>query len=112
MASKYAIINPETVRHEAKPHDGSQEAPMYIDHSPEPHLANRVVVLEGGESADEIIEFSRDHGISVEDYDGDETFWIVFADEPRRVWDFTEDALRSSLRVRALRASFKGGRAS
>ena len=85
---------------------------MYIDHSPEPMLASQVLVLEGGEVVDEVVEYAQDEGITTVDSDGEEIFWVVFADEPRRVWDFTEDALRSSLRVRALRASFKGGRAS
>lgn len=69
---------------------------MYGDHSPEPRLTDRVLVLEDGDTdADEVIEVARSEG-AVSNRDG-ETFWIVFADEPRRVWDFTERSLRREM---------------
>lgn len=70
---------------------------MYGDHSPEPRLTDRVLVVEEGDcDAEEIMDAARDEGAVSEDRDGDEIFWIVFANEPNRVWDFTERSLRSS----------------
>jgi hypothetical protein len=70
---------------------------MYLDHSPQPNCPSggRVLVVEDGdeEHVDEIIESAP----TTIDGDGDTIFWIVFANEPRRVWDFTERALHSSL---------------
>ena len=66
---------------------------MFGDHSPELRLATRVLVLEDGDDdVEEIIQTARDE--DAVSFDGDETFWIVFANEPRRVWDFTEKSLR------------------
>ena len=48
-------------------------------------------------TVDEVIEEARDFGAVSEDGDGDEIFYIVFANEPHRVWDFTERTLRQSL---------------
>ena len=75
---------------------------MYGDYSPESRLTDRVLVLEASDlDANEVIENARDQGAVSKDYDGDEIFWIVFTTEPRRVWDFTEKSLRSSLAVLA-----------
>jgi len=73
---------------------------MYADRSPVPNaLVEHVLVIEGTDkqcTIDEIIEEARDVGAVSEDEDGNETFWIVFANDPRRVWDFTERSLRNS----------------
>lgn len=72
---------------------------MYGDFSPEPRLTDRVLVIEESDfNADEVIETARDEG-AVSARDG-ETFWIVFAEEPRRVWDFTERCLRREMSKR------------
>lgn len=73
---------------------------MYADFPPQPNApVSQVLVIEEGDKEipiDEIIEEARDAGAVSEDGDGDEIFWIVFANEPRRMWDFTERSLRSS----------------
>lgn len=74
---------------------------MYADYSPYPNSprgVKRVLVLEGGETADEVIREARFVGSTSEDCDGKETFWIIFPDEPKRLWDFTERSLRCELR--------------
>jgi hypothetical protein len=78
---------------------------MYADFPPEPNAGRveQVLVIEDGDSentVDEIIEEARDAGAVCEDNDGDEIFYIVFAEEPRRIWDFTERSLRRSLNRR------------
>lgn len=77
---------------------------MYSDFSPEPHCrAERVLVLENGDAdADAVIEVAQDESATTNDGE-DEIFWIVFADEPRRVWDFTEHCLRREVSKRAQR---------
>lgn len=77
---------------------------MYTDYSPVPNFPRHrnykgesVVVLEGGEKAKDVIAFARRHELTSHDADGSEIFWIVFASEPRRVWDFTGRALRRTL---------------
>ena len=74
---------------------------MYADFSPEPNArVEQVLVLEESDNQhtiDEVIEEARDVGAVSEDGDGDEIFYIVFAEEPRRMWDFTERSLRKSL---------------
>lgn len=72
---------------------------MYADYSPVPNSpVNRVIVLEGNEDANNVIEEARDEGAVTEDGDGDEIFWIVFANDPRRLVDFTERSLRRELK--------------
>ncbi len=78
---------------------------MYIDHLPMPNCpARKVVVIEDCDKpytvlfVDQVIEKARIHDATSRDSDSDEIFWIVFANEPRRAWDMTESALRSSLR--------------
>lgn len=75
---------------------------MYGDYSPEPCLTSRVLVLEDEDvNSDEVIETARDEGAtSIND---GEIFWIVFQNEPRRVWDFTERCLRQELARKAKR---------
>ncbi len=79
---------------------------MYTDYSPiyphpllpPPNWKNhQVVVIEGGEKASEVIAFARANDLTNRDADGNEIFWIVFASEPRRVWDFTGKALRQTI---------------
>lgn len=77
---------------------------MYTDYSPvvgfprfRNHRGHQVVVIEGGERASEVLRFARRHELTTVDTDGDEIFWIVFALEPKRVWDFTARALRRTL---------------
>ena len=80
----------------------SEEATsMYTDYSPVPNFprntnykGHQVVVVEGREKASEIIDFARREELTTRDGDKIETFWIVFASEPRRVWDFTAKSLR------------------
>ncbi len=70
---------------------------MYLDYSPQPNCPSggRVLVVQDGdeEQIDEIIQSSP----TTIDDGGNKIFWIVFADKPRRVWNFTERALRASL---------------
>lgn len=74
---------------------------MYADFPPVPNApVEQVLVLEEDDSQrtiDEIVEEARDVGAVSEDGDSDEIFYIVFAEEPRRIWDFTEQSLRKSL---------------
>ncbi len=73
---------------------------MYSDHSPEPRLTPRVLVLEEGDlDTEKIIEMAHNEG-AVTKNDG-EIFWIVFSNEPRRVWDFTEKSLRRQFAKKA-----------
>ena len=77
---------------------------MYGDHSPEPRLTSRVLVLEENDlDTDKIIKNARDEGAVSTDGDGDDIFWIVFQDEPRRVLDFTEKCLRNEFSRKAKR---------
>ncbi|MFZ2193260.1 MAG: hypothetical protein WAV31_03375 [Candidatus Moraniibacteriota bacterium] len=76
---------------------------MYIDDSPVPNFppssSGQVIVIDKTDKdADSVIELARDEGATSIDADGDETFWVVFSDEPRRVWDFTEEALRGEIK--------------
>ncbi len=78
---------------------------MFVDHSPMPNCpARKVVVIEESDKpytlllVDQVIEKARGSDATSRDGDGDEIFWIVYGNEPRRVWDMTESALRSSLR--------------
>lgn len=67
-----------------------------FSYSPEPRLTDRVLIIEEcdyGQDVEEVIEVTRDEGAVSEDDNG-EIFWIVFANEPRQVWDFTEKSLR------------------
>ncbi|MBI3442948.1 MAG: hypothetical protein HY007_04225 [Candidatus Sungbacteria bacterium] len=61
-----------------------------------------LTVIEESDNAcdpDAVIELARlKDAVSISSEDGKEIFWIVSANEPRRVWDMTERALRSSLR--------------
>lgn len=75
---------------------------MYGDQSPIPDGPNRVLVLEEGDlDVEDIIENAHDEGAVSEDSDGDEIFYIVFADKPGRLWDFTEKTLRQALAEKA-----------
>jgi hypothetical protein len=78
---------------------------MFVDHPPVPNChARRVVVIEKSDKpytvlfVQEVIEKARMFDATSRDADNDEIFWIVFADETRRVWYMTESALRSLLR--------------
>lgn len=82
----------------------NKENAMYGDHAP---VANppceQVLVLTEDDirnyTAEEIIEeaYAVD-AVTGDDGDDDgETFWIVFENEPRRLWDFTEKSLRSTI---------------
>lgn len=78
---------------------------MYVDHPPMPHLPTKqIIVIEAKDKpytlffVDEVIEKARMFDATSRDGDGDEIFWIVFDSEPKRPWDMTESALRSSLR--------------
>lgn len=77
---------------------------MYLDYSSYPnwppsrnYRGFSVVVLEGGEKAKDVILFARRHEVTSVDADGDEIFWVVFPDDPKRIWDFTGRALRRTL---------------
>lgn len=76
---------------------------MYADHAPvvnfpvRNHKGNQVIVVEGGEKAKDVIRLAQREELTTRDADGDEIFWIVFSDEPRRVWDFTATALRRTI---------------
>jgi hypothetical protein len=76
---------------------------MYTDYAPianfptRNHRGHQVVVVEGGERASEVIALARKDELTSRDADGNEIFWIVFASEPNRVWDFTGRALRRTL---------------
>jgi hypothetical protein len=77
---------------------------VYADYSPFPdfprhsnHKGEKVVVLEGGEKAKDVIAFARREELTSIDFDGNEIFWIVFSDDPRRVWDCTGRALRQTI---------------
>ena len=78
---------------------------MFVDHPPVPNLpAKQVIVIEEKDKSytvlfvDQVIEKARMFDATSRDGDGDEIFWIVYANEPRRPWDMTESALRISLR--------------
>lgn len=77
---------------------------MYTDYSPYPsfprhqnYCGHKVVVVDGREKAKDVISFARRNELTSRDADGDEIFWIVFASEPGRVWDFTGRALRKTI---------------
>lgn len=78
---------------------------MYVDYPPVPNCpARQAIVMEEKDKpynvlfVDQVIEKARAFDATSRDGDKDEIFWIVFANEPRRVWDMTQSALRSSLR--------------
>lgn len=83
---------------------------MYTDYAPVPNFVIpvepnypplgrgcQVVVVEGGEKAKDVMRLARQEGLTTRDADGNEIFWIVFSNDPRRVWDFTGKALRQTL---------------
>tara|TARA_Y100001970_G_C14152463_1_gene813534 strand:+ start:1068 stop:1355 length:288 start_codon:yes stop_codon:yes gene_type:complete len=71
---------------------------MYIDDPPYPNTPSKKVVVVGGKKdVDKVIRLARQNGATTRDYDGNEVFWIVFEDKPKRIWDFTERALRKSI---------------
>ncbi len=79
---------------------------MYADHSPVPQLKKgQVIVVEesdkpyGPDFAEELIEMAFDNN-AITGSDEEPTYWVVFDNEPRRVWDFTERALRSTFRTK------------
>lgn len=79
---------------------------MFVDYSPVPNFppseSGQVLVLERHDSdtdTEDIIAEARSVGATSVDGDGDEIFWIVFASEPRRVWDFTESTLRNAIKT-------------
>lgn len=79
---------------------------MYADHSPIPQLKmGRVIVIQksdkpyGPDFAELLIDMAFEND-AVTGGGDNITFWIVYDDEPRRVWDFTERALRSSFRTK------------
>ena len=65
--------------------------------TPTNYEGHGVVVVEGGEKAKDVIALARRKELTNRDADGHEIFWIVFASEPKRVWDFTGKALRQTL---------------
>ncbi|KKS10970.1 MAG: hypothetical protein UU63_C0022G0001 [Candidatus Uhrbacteria bacterium GW2011_GWF2_41_430] len=77
---------------------------MYTDHRPPQSPSTcpeYVLVVEEDRDqpydADAIIEEAHSSGAVTNDGE-DDIFWIVYASEPRRVWDFTERSLRSSFK--------------
>jgi hypothetical protein len=74
---------------------------VYLDDSPAvnfpPTPRNKVVVIEGGESARDVIRLAKNNGLTTVDADGDQIFWIVFACEPRVVRDFTGKSVRRTI---------------
>lgn len=76
---------------------------MYADHPPVPNCqASRVLVLEESDNpydVDAIIETAKRENAITQDGDGNTIYWIVFADNPKRVWDFTEKSLERSLKA-------------
>ena len=73
---------------------------MYADYPPHmvPRGIEQVLVLEGGEDPNEVIAMAREIGATHHNGDGEEIFWVVYLDDPRRAWDYTEAALRADLR--------------
>ena len=74
---------------------------MYADDffsHPLPESVRQVVYLEGGEKPDDVVRFAREVGSTYISWGGDEIFWIVFPDNVRRAWDYTERALREDLK--------------
>ncbi|HCC05291.1 TPA: hypothetical protein DEP58_03220 [Patescibacteria group bacterium] len=78
---------------------------MFADYSPVPNFppseSGQVLVIERHDSetnAEDIIAEARRAGATSVDGDGDEIFWIVFASEPRRVWDFTLTSLQNTIK--------------
>lgn len=71
----------------------------YASHplTPKNHRGHGVVVVEGGEKAKDVLALARREGLTTHDVDGNKIFWIVFASEPRRVWDFTGKSLRQTI---------------
>jgi hypothetical protein len=81
---------------------------VYTDYSPidfpfQNYKGHQVVVVEGGEKVKDVMRLARNEELTTRDADGDEIFWIVFADEPRRIWDFTGKALRQAIWSRHIR---------
>ena len=80
-----------------------EDRKVYTDYSPVPNFpynnykGHQVVVVEGGEKAKDVMRLARNEELTSRDADGNEIFWIVFANEPRRIWDFTGKALRQTL---------------
>lgn len=73
---------------------------MYLDFSPVPEIqAEQVLVIEPTDNnVDEVMEMAT----GASSVDGDETvFWVVFAEDPKRVWDMTERVLRREIAKRA-----------
>ncbi len=70
---------------------------MYVDRSPVPNSKTAgVIVLEEGDKpydVDRIMMVAKANRATSRD--GEDTiYWIVFAHEPERLWDFTEPTLR------------------
>ena len=73
---------------------------MYGDYPPEPCLVERVLVIDNyDKDPDKVVEGARDVG-AVNNNGEDEIFFVVFAEKPRRVWDFTEKTLRQEIAER------------
>lgn len=75
---------------------------MYVDNPPFPNTPTRkvLVIEESDSNVDAVIEKAKECGATSKDYDGNIVFWMVFAENPRRMWDFTEESLRNSLKKR------------
>ncbi len=78
---------------------------MYLDFPPQPGCpVQKVVVLEETDKpynlifTEQVIDYALANDATSQDGDGDEIFWVVFEDQPKRVWDMTESALRADLR--------------
>lgn len=78
---------------------------MYVDHAPVPNpRAPKVIVIEESdkpytpEFVERVISTAQMRDATSIEGDGDEVFWIVFAKEPKRLWDLTEKALRREFR--------------
>ena len=70
---------------------------MYSDYSPIPNYPpteeNTVLVIEGTETnKEEAMNMARGIGATSTDPDGCEIFWVVYAQEPKRIWDMTEES--------------------
>ncbi len=75
---------------------------MYGDFPPAQNCrAEQVLVVEDDDlNPQDVIDGAYDVG-AVTCNGEDEVFWVVFAEEPRRVWDFTERSLRHEIQKRA-----------
>ena len=75
---------------------------MYLDHSLYPIPAKKVLVLEGTETDPDKVIKEADRGDAYFDHPEDgRTFYIVFADTPRRIDPMTERVLRQTIREQA-----------